>query len=374
MIRPTNTDIHFRKDRQWVVYNSTFRNGVKYSHMHSIAQCMNMLVIPNDNYGLLIGIGNPDSLELETLPPFDCDLADSNPDYLFVYRNFVWQCYTPKHKATFFQRLYQVDKALSGKLPLSQETSAILSSNWFGFKPVPFDKALVVPKPSHMVFPKRYDQNPDNYLAGQFEPPKGGIANQYIFVPNGDVDGDGRTSSRLRLKQAEQRNIQVTAFQENSMPIQVRVMRNMNILAPDENEQFESGYRNTIFDVAFLPMRPLDLEQAMLIGRTLSAAAEDGHEAVFAVPYKSEPRTTEDFGYPFRQALGLRNFIADGFRGHADELDNVHITYVETEDNGIFDLNEATIPYLPDNFFIHNDNDDWTLNQALKHKRNLTLH
>ncbi len=341
----------YGKNNKWVTYNSTFRDGVSIGHIYSIAQSMNVHVIPNRNQGLVIGIGLPN--RKEDFPEYNPALAAQDPDYVNVRADIVRRFLDEGEHMTFFRRVYELDAALRGKLPMLDGTRKILESQEVNFSPVPFDMVITVPKPSHVIYPEKYDAFFAVDYSGQFEPATADIANQYIFIPKSDGGQDGWTMGRVNQKLAEKRNIQVTAVSEETVPGLVRRSKVRRLIPANQREAFEKKYRDTQFEVALMPNSDIDIGQMQLIYETMNDAEKKGSEAVFAIPYLKAPRRRGDFGLPFRRALKVRDFIHTEYRSVPEKLDNKHITFVETDNDGRFELTPSTASYLPEKFTVH---------------------
>ncbi len=343
----------YGKDNKWVTYNSTFRDGVRVGHIYSIAQSMNVHVIPNHNRGLVVGLGFPD--RRKDFPEYDRKLAMQDSDYQQVYENMIPRLAKLSDRMTFFRRLYEVDKAMRGRLPMLRPTEDIIGSDEVGFSPIPFGMTMVVPKWSHVIYPHKFDQCFVVDYSGQFEPRTGDIANQYVFIPKMSDSQDGWVTGRLRQKLAGRRNIQVTAVHEDTVPEKVRCEKDTPLLSPGLKVGFEGEYDDKVFEVALLPNTEMDSGQMHLIHETLDAAARNRREAVFAIPYRQMPQTREDYGSPFRRALAVRDHINGQFESSSgiSMLDDVHITYVEREDDRKFTLNDSTANFFPSRFVLH---------------------
>jgi hypothetical protein len=342
-------NVQYGKDKNWVVYNSTFGKGIKVGHMYGIAHCMRSLVKPNDYKGLLIGIGMPD----RNLPEKDMRLATVDKDYDAFYDDMAARFSDPSQVPTFFRRLYELDLALRGNLPMGSRMKEILADADIGYEPVPFDKVLAVPKHSHVIYPWHYDSFFKKDKGGQFEPPKSDIAVQYIFMGDERGGSDGWTAGRIRKKSAEERNIPVSVVYESGLPPNVKRLRPRSVISERRANEVRRMAEESVFDVAFMPYAPFDLGQVNLVSETLNAAEKKGTEVVFAVPYLPIPRRAEDYGAPFNMSLDLRDYLAGEFKTTPEQLHKVHITFLETDNEGRVDVTARNRAYLPKEFIPH---------------------
>ncbi len=337
------------KKNNFVLYNSTFRNGLTLGHIVDITWCMISHVIPNGYRGLVIGIGLPDPPQF--FPEKDLKRAERDPGYASTYDSIKTRLPKPEDFRSYFTRMYELELVLRGQVRLAAEIDGALRRGHVDFQTLPFDKVFIVPKFPHVIYPQHYDIGFNRNYQGRFEPPKSKIAKQYIVVREGE-DEDGRANDRIKRKLTEERNIGVAGTSEKSMPKSIRRIRGKPALLPEQQKEIAERIRGAEFELGFMFNSELHLGQKELVDETIRSARKKGREVVFAVPYSPLPVTWEEFPSPFNRYAELKDYLFKLFSNNRSELDSIYVTFVEMEKYKPA-LSEKPLSYLPPKFTPH---------------------
>ncbi|NIO22198.1 MAG: hypothetical protein GTN76_16095 [Candidatus Aenigmarchaeota archaeon] len=342
------------KNTRVVTYNSSF-GDLKIGHLADIHYCMESLVKPNEYKGLVIGIGYPDPPEFF---PKSIDKERLNKEDEPIFRNIKKRLRKPEDFKTYFERLYLLKMALRGEIPYDKKKRGTLKK--LGIEAIPIESVFVIPKYSHTVFPWLYDMVYRSDYQGYMEPEKDDIQTQFIYIR------EDRQRDRLKEKDAQRRNIHVTASHDEMVPELIKRYRSQLLLTKREENSVLKKLRDKEFELYISAFDFLDDTQMQQIDETLNEAAKHDRESVFVVPYKDMPKDTEENREfwrqiratgnlthsrlsPFSRYLDVKRHIDGLFRVTPVNRKNAHVTLMEMREDGLVDEPQKSFSYMPQN-------------------------
>ena len=357
------------KADNFVVYNS--RNGGKYGvtvgNLSDLSEMQCSVRVPN--CALLAGIGLPDSPSF--FPPYNSLQSCTDDGY-----QAAWRAMSKKQpKLNYFQRLYMLEKALTGNAPIPEEIRRIIKGKGEDFIPFPHRGVYIYPKFPHKIYPNRYDniirRTGRERLRGQMEPNKTRLHAEFLYQPPEDLKDDN-AFLRIISKGANERNLPlIVCGDKNFTPEQLK-NRRRDILTDEAGNAYLKSIEDGNFELLVMPYSQFgDAEnQKQMVDSLLSKtfAQSDDAEAVIAIPYLPIPKDQKnlryfwmqhslvDMGMPFDRYADVKNYVIDVTsqdRVESEDLNRIHFTFIEMSLEGELRDPKLSFSYLPPNFRPH---------------------